>query len=51
MILVRHGQSRFNAVFRSPRVDPGRTGHEARNGQILAYDPAEGRVVAAGDPC
>ena len=26
-------------------------GHEASNGQILAYDPAAGRVVADGDPC
>ncbi len=51
MILVRHGQSRFNAVFRSPRVDPGIPGHEARSRQNLAHDPANGRVVAAGDPC
>lgn len=29
----------------------GLTGHEAENGQILAYDPADGRVVAADDPC
>ncbi len=51
MILVRHGQSRFIAVFRSTRVDPGIPGHEVRNGQILAYEPAAGQVVAAGDPC
>ncbi len=51
MILVHHRQSRFNAVFRSRRVDPGIPGHEARNGQILAHDPADGRVVAVGDPC
>ncbi len=25
--------------------------HQARNGQILAHDPADGRVVAADDPC
>lgn len=29
----------------------GLTGHAAENGQILAYDPADGRVVAADDPC
>ena len=29
----------------------GLTGREAENGQILAYDPADGRVVETGDPC
>jgi len=29
----------------------GLTGHQVANGRIVTYDPADGRVVAAADPC
>ena len=59
MILVRHGQSRFNAVFSVTRVDPGITdpgitdeghGQASRAAAALHGDGPDGLLPRIGEP-